>query len=80
MARGIERVTDVQWAKIERRLPKLPKGRRGGRPWSDPRKVFEGILWVLKSGARWKDLPRAYPSPSTCWRWLSSSGDSSSRR
>ena len=31
---------------------------------------FEGILWVLRSGARWKDLPASYPSPSTCWRRL----------
>ena len=30
----------------------------------------EGILWVLKTGARWRDLPKAYPSPSTCWRRL----------
>jgi transposase len=34
------------------------------------RLVFEGILWVLRSGARWKDLPERYPSPSTCWRRL----------
>ena len=32
--------------------------------------VLEGILWVLRSGARWRDLPREYPSASTCWRRL----------
>jgi hypothetical protein len=31
---------------------------------------LEGILWVLHSGARWKDLPERFPSPSTCWRRL----------
>jgi transposase len=70
MARRIERVTDAQWAKIEPLLPKLKRTHKGGRPWSEPRRVFEGILWLLKSGARWKDLPTEYPSPSTCWRWL----------
>src|SRR5579884_1442475 len=29
-----------------------------------------GILWVLRSGARWCDLPDEFPSPSTCWRRL----------
>jgi transposase len=31
---------------------------------------LEGILWILKSGARWQDLPERYPSPATCWRRL----------
>ena len=31
---------------------------------------MEGILWILRTGARWKDLPKRYPSPSTCWRRL----------
>jgi transposase len=29
---------------------------------------MDGILWVLRTGARWKDLPACFPSPSTCWR------------
>jgi len=32
--------------------------------------VVDGILWVLKTGARWRDLPEGYPSGSTCWRRL----------
>jgi transposase len=60
-------LSDEQWAKLE---PLLPKTKSRGRPWADNRRVLEGILWVLKTGARWRDLPEEYPSPSTCWRRL----------
>ena len=60
-------LSEQQWAKIE---PLLPKVRSRGRPWADNRRVLEGILWVLKTGARWRDLPKEYPSASTCWRRL----------
>lgn len=66
----LERVTDEQWEKLQPFLPELKPGRQGGRPWADNRAVFEGILWILRSGARWKDLPPEYPSPATCWRRL----------
>jgi len=64
------KLTDAQWEKIEPLLPKLKKSKRGGRPWADNRKAFEGILWILRTGAPWADLPKQYPSPSTCWRRL----------
>lgn len=67
MARYGRLLTDAQWEKIRPLLPKRP---RGGRPPSDNRKVLAGILWILRSGARWQDLPEEFPSPSTCWRRL----------
>ena len=70
MARRSVRLTDAQWAKIEPLLPRMPRSQRGGRPWASHRAVVDGILWVLKTGARWRDLPVEYPSPSTCWRRL----------
>jgi len=70
MAKQEQFVTDEQWAKIEPLLPKYRPSSKGGRQRRSNREVFEGIAWVLRSGARWKDLPRAYPSPSTCWRRL----------
>jgi transposase len=60
-------LSEEQWKKVQ---PLLPKLRSRGRPWADNRRVLEGILWVLKTGARWRDLPKQYPSASTCWRRL----------
>lgn len=62
-------LTDEQWAIL---LPLIPKPRRRkdgrGRPWRDSREVLNGILWILRSGARWKDLPECYPPYQTCHR------------
>jgi transposase len=60
-------LTEPQWQCI---APLLPKRKSRGRPFADNRRVLEGILWVLRSGARWRDLPAEYPSASTCWRRL----------
>jgi transposase len=63
-------LTDAQWLLIADLFPYQRTTKRGGRPPVPPRQCLEGILWVLVSGARWKDLPERYPSPSTCWRRL----------
>ena len=65
-------LTDEQWERIKPHLPPGPRSRKGGRPRAGDRACLEGILWVLRSGARWKDLPRdrGFPSPATCWRRL----------
>ena len=60
----------AQWEKIRPLLPKRSKRPQGGRPPADDRRVLEGILWILRSGARWQDLPDEFPHPSTCWRRL----------
>jgi hypothetical protein len=36
--------------------------------WLDA--MFEGILWILRTGAPWEDVPKQYASGSTCWRRL----------
>lgn len=64
-------LTDRQWARIEQFFPRPPRRRDGrGRPWACNRACCEGILWVLRNGARWRDVPRPYPSGVTCWRRL----------
>ena len=56
-------LTGREWLRIE---PLLPRPNRLGRPRADDRTTINGILYVLKTGCRWKDLPREYGSPSTC--------------
>jgi transposase len=70
MARHGRWLTDAQWEKIRPLLPGTPKRPRGGRPRANDRKVLEGILWLLRSGARGQDMPEEFPSPATCWRRL----------
>src|SRR5579863_6958864 len=70
MARYGRLLTDAQWEKIRPLLPKRPKRPKGGRPPKDDRNVLEGIMWILRSGARGCDLPEEFPSPATCWRRL----------
>ena len=70
MRRRQRMLTDEQWEKIRPLIPPRPPRPKGGRPPADDRACFEGILWILKTGARWRDLPDRYPDPSTCWRRL----------
>ena len=54
-------LTDVQWAVLE---PTFRPRRRldgRGRSWTDSRAVMNGVLWVLRTGAPWHDLPSRYP-------------------
>lgn len=44
----------------------MPTGR--GRPWQDTRAVLNGVLWVLGTGAQWRELPKQYPPYQTCHR------------
>src|ERR1051325_12105055 len=62
--------TDAQWEFIPPHLPEHPPSRKGGRPRADDRECLEGILWLLRTGARWRDIPVDMPSGSTCWRRL----------
>ncbi len=64
-------LTEKQWAKLAPLLPEEKRRKDGkGRPQADKRLVINGILWVLRTGAPWKDLPARYASRATCHRWL----------
>lgn len=56
MSRHLFWMSDEPWAAIE---PHLPRG-RPGKPRVDDRRVISGILHVLRTGCRWRDVPEAY--------------------
>ena len=62
-------LTDLQWAILRDLIPEPPRrDDKRGRPWRSRRSVLNGILWVLRTGAPWADLPERYPSYQTCHR------------
>ena len=62
-------LTDFEWRVIEPLLPNKPRG----VPRVDDRRVLNGIFWVLRSSAPWRDLPERYGPRTTCYnrfvRW-----------
>lgn len=69
MVGGRYDLTDVEWLVIE---PLLPRKWRGVKRVDD-RRVLNGIFWVLRSGAPWRDLPERYGPYTTVYnrfnRW-----------
>lgn len=62
-------LTDDEWSVTKPMLPNKPRG----IPRVDDRRVLNGIFWVLRSGASWRDLPETYGAYTTCYnrfvRW-----------
>lgn len=62
-------LTDDQWSLLHPLLPApIPRPDGKGRPRQDDRGILNGILWILRTGAPWQDLPGRYPSRATCHR------------
>lgn len=62
-------LTNEQWELLAPLIPeplRRPDGK--GRPRREPREVLNGILWILRTGAQWADLPERYPPYQTCHR------------
>ena len=67
---------DEQWELIADLFPKpKPRPKSAGRPPSDPRKMVDGILWILNTGAPWRDLPKNYGPKSTVWDYFDHCND-----
>jgi transposase len=62
-------LTDYEWAAVRPFLPNKPRG----VPRVNDRRVLNGIFWVLRSGAPWRDLPETFGPYTTCYnrfvRW-----------
>jgi transposase len=52
-------LSDELWAHIEPVLPQWTPSPKGGQPRLDDRKALTGILFVLKTGLPWEDLPKS---------------------
>jgi transposase len=56
-------LTDHEWTAIKSMLPNKPRG----VPRVNDRRVLNGIFWVLRYGAPWRDLPGAFSPYTTCY-------------
>jgi len=69
MSKSIRRyeITDEEWERIKDMLPKERTGKAGRPVKMDNRTSLNGMLWIVKSGAPWRDLPERYGSWSTLY-------------
>jgi transposase len=58
------RLTDQEWDTIK---DVFPPPARTGRPPRDRREILDAILWVLRTGAPWRDLPEGFGPWATAW-------------
>lgn len=63
-------LTKKQWEVLKPHFAayQQPETPKRGRPWREPRDVLNGILWILRTGAQWADMPSRYPPYQTCHR------------
>src|SRR5664280_86741 len=61
-------LTEEQWEMVEPVLRPERRSDNRGRPWHETRSVLNGVLWVLGTGAQWRELPDKYPPYQTCHR------------
>jgi transposase len=59
-------MTDEEWEIVEPFL--APPLSRGGRPPSNHRRTLDGILWICRTGAPWRDLPEQFGNWNSVWR------------
>ncbi len=72
MVMDIDTLRDDQWERIRPLVPGGGKGKRG--PRTDNRRFINALLWMARSGGRWRDLPRPLGDSQTVkrryYRWI----------
>ena len=64
-------VDDLLWRTLEPLLPSRKRSPKGGHPFCDDRACLSGVLFVLRTGLPWREVPRGLgASGATCWRRL----------
>ena len=61
-------LTEEQWVLVEPVLRPARREDNRGRPWHETRAVLNDVLWVLGTGAQWREMPEKYPPFQTCYR------------
>lgn len=62
-------ITNEQWELVRGIIfSSIPMKKVSGLPRADDRNILNGILWICRTGAPWKDLPDKYPPYQTCHR------------
>jgi transposase len=67
---AIWRVPDDLWAVVERVLAELDPPKQTGRRWIDPRGALDAIIFRLRSGCQWDQLPERFGPKSTVHDWF----------
>ena len=72
MIRDVDALRDDQWERLKEFVPGGRKGKRG--PRTDNRRFLNALLWMARSGARWRDLPEPLGDYETVkrryYRWI----------
>ena len=59
-------ITDSEWERLKKYFPERQAGQLG-RPRNDDRQMLNGILWIIRTGAPWADMPERYGAKSTVY-------------
>ncbi len=69
-ASSYTKMPDTLWQRLNKLIPQPPPSSTGGRPRLDPRRVADGIYYIMRTGCQWKAVPNQFPSGSSLHRYF----------